>query len=758
MNLDCKRRPVFWLIDNIGEDNIADYFDGNTLQMIGADVVALYDYDKASRTEWEQKIESGIKVAKQICEEKSWPWPGAASTKDSLMAEASMQFAARAGAEVVRGEDVVKCKITGSDPDKLKEKRAKRVSQYMSHNCTDGMPEWESENDQLLTSLSLIGMYYKKTFRDPLKGRNASYARSPMHVVVHDDAKTLIGTRVTEEINLNANAVQERIRSGIWSDISTHLEDDEFGSDEMFLEQHRTLDLDGDGYEEPYIVTVHKESMAVCRIVACYEEAGVFKGKDGKSVARIERLEYFTEFPFLLSPDGKFHKVGWAHLLGPNTDVINTIVNQLLDAGTLANCPPVFMGKGAKLPAGGLRVHPGRMIPVESSGQSLKDNIFIPPMVGPSDVLFNLLGLLTERGQKLANLSDSMQGETGGANVPATTTLALLDQALKVYTSILKRLFRSYKQEFQKLYRLDAKFLTDKEYINIIDIEPDDLAEVKVGAEALSDDSRALVEKDFNQMDKDIQPVMDPTASSEALRLARLNGMAQAAGMPPAVGRIFLEGIGVVQKDIDLIFPPVDPNAQQPDPPELMKVKAEILQMQQQGAQKDRELDHKHAEIEQKEALLIKQMAKLDAEIVQIKANSIKTLADAEKAEVGTQIGAYQAELDQMNADRDHDLAVAAQKASAESAKEKKDGGTGSAKPDAGAVQPVEGEQGNAGGDGLLPPQGAGVGGGLADGGLPVEGADLGGLGGMVAGIGGEAGGAAGHANVGQLPESGLMS
>ena len=765
MNLDCTPRPISWLIANIGKDNLADHLTENQLQAIGADVVALYDYDKASRSEWEQKIEAGMKVAKQICEEKTWPWPGAANTKDSLMAEASMQFASRAGAEVVRGEDVVKCKITGSDPNSLKEKRAKRVSQFMSYNCTDGMPEWESENDQLLTSVSLIGMYYKKTFRDELKGRSVSYARSPMQVVVNEDAKTLLGTRITEEINLNANKVREYIASDIWLDISDKLEADEYGSDEMFLEQHRTLDLDGDGYEEPYIVTVHRESQAVARIMACYEEAGVMpgKGKNKSTVARIEREEYFTEFPFLLSPDGKFHKIGWAHLLGPNTETVNTIVNQLLDSGTLANVPPIFIGKGAKLPAGGLRVHPGRLIPVDCSGQAIKDNVYTMPMAEPSEVLFKLLGLLTEKGQKLANLSESMQGETGGANVPATTTLALLDQALKVYTSILKRLFRSYKQEFQRLYKLDRRHLTDKEYVNIIDIEPEDLQEAGITPQQLTDDSRVLVAKDFNEQDKDIQPIMDPTASSEALRLARLNAMAQAAGMPPAVGRIYLEGIGCAQKDIDAIFPPVDPNAPPPPDPKMIEIQAKITQMQHQGEQKDRELALKHAEMEQKEAVAVHTIEKLQAEISNIKANSILALANAEKAEVGTQIDvvthqmkALQQQLDQINSDRDHELAKVQAQMSAESAKEDGDG-SGGAESDTGTVQPVENKQGDTGVSGVSQAQGAGASGGPADGSLPTPGADAGGLGSLAGGSGNQILSSQGHASTGELPPPGPM-
>jgi chaperonin GroES len=39
-------------------------------------------------------------------------------------------------------------------------------------------------------------------------------------------------------------------------------------SPHLFIEQHRRLDLDGDGYAEPYIVTVHLRSSKTVRIVA----------------------------------------------------------------------------------------------------------------------------------------------------------------------------------------------------------------------------------------------------------------------------------------------------------------------------------------------------------------------------------------------------------------------------------------------------------------------------------------------------------
>jgi hypothetical protein len=630
-----------------------------------------------------------------------------------------MNFAARAMAEVVRGKDVVKTETVGDDNQGLKEARGKRVSQAMSYQLVKQQPEWIPDTDQLLTSLPIIGMYYKFTYRDAALGRNVSCALSPLtEVVVHNDTKTLaLADRISRLFKRNRNYVVEKIREGTWADIEDKLSPEEDCPLAEFVEQQCWYDLDDDGYKEPYLITVHKDTGTVARICVCYEEEGIVYGKanddeGGQKVLRITPLDYYTEFGFLPQPDGTFHKMGFAQLLGAINEEINTIRSQLIDSGTLANLRPGFIGKGAKIPAGGIKSQIGRLTPVESNGQDLRANIFFPDFAGPSDTLFKLLSLLDDKGHKLANISEGMQGEQSGANVPATTVLALLDQALKVYTSILWRQYRSFENEFAKLYRLNAIHLTDEEYRTIVD------------------DPQASVKADFDLKNCDIEPVMDPKASSEALRLARLNAMAQAAEMPPAVGRIYLKGIGCNQKDIDAIFPPpqIDPQTGQPVPPppdpKMLEIQAKITQMQHQGEQKDRELALKHMEMEQKEAVSVFTIEKLQAEIANIKANSILALANAEKAEVGTQLAMFQShmdalqhELDRLNADRDHDLSKLQSQLNAQGGEDGNgsDGDTGAEQGDASGVDDQQAgaadngvPQGDAGGAGAAASAGAG--------------------------------------------------
>jgi len=217
MQIQVEKRPISWLRDNVQRVNICDDFDEATLNAIGSEIVLMAETDEQSRSEWRERTEKGMKIAMQVLEEKSFPWVGAANTKDTLIAEAAMQFAARASAEINKGGDIVRTKLTGNDAKGTKERRGRRVGQYMSYACTDIMTEWEPDTEQLLTSVSVIGMYYKKTYRDDVLKRSVSMSISPFRVIVNENAKTIdTAERVTHHIHdMSRNNILERIRSGL---------------------------------------------------------------------------------------------------------------------------------------------------------------------------------------------------------------------------------------------------------------------------------------------------------------------------------------------------------------------------------------------------------------------------------------------------------------------------------------------------------------------------------------------------------------
>jgi chaperonin GroES len=159
------------------------------------------------------------------------------------------------------------------------------------------------------------------------------------------------------------------------------------------LEQHCHIDFDGDGYAEPYIVYVRRDNKKVARIVARYTQKDIEVNESGV-ILSIKAEQYFTKYPFIPSPDGGFYDLGFGVLLGPLNESINTIINQLVDAGTMANTAGGFLSRGIKLRGGNYTFNPMEWKHVDTTGDDLRKGIVPLPVREPSQVMFTLLNLL----------------------------------------------------------------------------------------------------------------------------------------------------------------------------------------------------------------------------------------------------------------------------------------------------------------------------------------------------------------------------
>ena len=76
--------------------NVADLLNEDQLLQIGDEAHRGFFNDLSSRQPWEKDLTNWTKMALQISEEKTYPWPNAANIKFPLLATAAMQLAARA--------------------------------------------------------------------------------------------------------------------------------------------------------------------------------------------------------------------------------------------------------------------------------------------------------------------------------------------------------------------------------------------------------------------------------------------------------------------------------------------------------------------------------------------------------------------------------------------------------------------------------------------------------------------------------------
>jgi chaperonin GroES len=550
-------------------DNLVDILDKSEVTKIGSRIISDVEIDKISRGDWLIRYDAALDSAMQVRKVKTTPWLNASNIKYPQVTVASLQFQARAYPAIVDGSNLVKGRVLGPDPDGIKRARADRIAAHMTWQLMYRMDGWEEDTDRLLLMLPIVGCVFRKSYYDPLSAANRSDMVTGSDFIINYWAKSLdAAPRYTHVLHMYPYEVKERIAAGIWAEI--HI--DQNGEDEDalvdFYEHHCMMDLDDDGLPEPYVVTCNMEGQ-VARIVPCFGLNDVTvnsiadgkpvkasallqdsKHKDVGKIVRIVRRQYFVKYGFIPAPDGSFYDIGFGTLLADISASIDTVMNQMIDAGTLQNAQGGWIANGVTMKSGNMSFRSvGEWKRVDTGGALLRDSIVPLQLPGPSPVLFNLLGMLIQAAKEVTSIQDVMTGQ-GTANQPATTTLALIEQGQKVMTSIFKRIHRAFGQELRILRRLNKDFLDDQEYFQLND----------------GQDAMDVSREDYEDDDLDVLPVSDPTAVSDMQKMARAEATMIFRGDPKVnqdeLYRRYLEATG--QRDAKALLtpegpPPVDP-------------------------------------------------------------------------------------------------------------------------------------------------------------------------------------------------------
>lgn len=611
--------------DIYNADSIVDLIDDDFLNQIGGEVIEGFDNDKISRIAWDEEMKEAMDLALQIKGEKTFPWPNASNVKMPLLTEAAIQFNSRMYPALVPDKDLVKTRVIGNDPQGEKNKQGIRVSKYMSWQMLEEMEEWEEEMDIGLMILPILGNMYKKTYHS---GRNYSEMLSPAEFVINNNAKNLETCyRKSHVLYKTANDVKLEVLQGNYRDVQLGEPKQKDNSDKTeennnpqidrstpykFIEQHTYLDLDKDGLEEPYIITVEYDSQQVVRIEPGFDIDEVLINDE--KVIKIDQIQYFTKYGFIPNPDGGIMDLGLGKLLGPTNHSVNTLINQLIDAGTKANMGGGFLGRGVRMKGGSLRFQMGEYKRIDSTGDDLRKNIVSLPTPEPSNVLFSLLGMLINAGQRLASTMDSQIGEDPGQNQKATTTMAVQEQGQKIFNGIYKRNLRSLNKEVKKLFKLNTLYLPEESYLNVLDNIPEEMG-------------TTIKQADFDPKSLNIVASADRSYSSQQMRMAKSQALWEKVptGLvnPQLAMKTMLEA------------------EEQPNVEQLMQVEPPKPSIDMLELQHKKQIEWAKIELD---------TVKLMQDDLKVQADAIHKLAQAEAAEEGNQIEQYKAQLESIKA------------------------------------------------------------------------------------------------------------
>ena len=519
-------------------ENLAERIDSWELSKIALKYLDLIEKDKEAREERDKQYEDGLRRTGLGHDAPGGAsFMGASKVVHPVMAEACVDFAARAIKELFPPDGPVKTKIIGEfSEDKVK--RAERKRDYMNWQLTEQIEEYRDEQEQMLTQLPLGGSQYMKMYYDDMKKRPCAEFVPIDNVYLPFAAGNFYtAERVTEVQDITQEQYELRIESGLYKDVEIYRmsqapeeskpekannkiegrKADGTNVDGIRRVYHITtwLALDDDktagGERAPYILMLDEENRDVVGLYRNWE--------DGDET--LTKLDHIIEFKFI--PWRGAYAIGLPHLIGGLSAALTGALRALLDSAHIATAPTMLKLKGGKISGQSQVIEPTQVTEIEGApGVDDIRKIAMPmPFNQPSPVLLQLLGWLTDAAKGVVTTSEEKIADIT-SNAPVGTTQALIEQGAAVFSSIHSRLHDSQRRVFRVLARLNRWYLDEQRKSEIVaDLE--------------------ISQNDFKS-NSDVIPVSDPHIFAESQRYAQIQTLAaRAQANPDLYNRLAVE-------------------------------------------------------------------------------------------------------------------------------------------------------------------------------------------------------------------------
>lgn len=633
--------------------NLAEHIDAPELERIAHELLDGIDADLQSRLDWIQSTASGIKHLGLKIENPRSPSAdadtaveGQSTVRSPMMLDAVMRFQANAGGELLPAGGPVK--VANDTPPKTDQQRlmestavtppdnsdtdAEILEMLMNHYLTTVDRPYYSDTKRMFFKQGFRGSGFKKVYRCPILRRPVSRSVDADDIIVSNDEVSIQECeRVTHRIKMRQSVLRRMQLEGQYldTDVSTPTapETDPVVAAEneaqgftintqrpadykhTIYETYAELDIDGFGQKDvpglplPYRVTLDKDSQKVLEVRRNWKDG------DDRYLARIPIVKYtFVE-------GMGFYGIGLLNIMGNATAAVTTMWRLAIDAGGFASWPGfLYADTVGRQDTMQMRVGLGSGLRINTNGQSIQDAVMGLPYKDVTAGLLQMMSTVAEEGRRVGGTPELMVGE-GRQDVPVGTTLAMLDQAVKVVDGVHKGMHISQAEEFallRDLFREDP----DSLLCSAPRTKPVDKVQI----------IRALE----NCL---LTPAADPNTPSHTIRVMKAVALIQLVTMDPKSWKLpdvyrrvaAMVGMG----SIDELLAPPQNGATPPDP----KALAELGKLQTQMAEladkaKDRESKENIERMQSIIKILITNAEMADKEQQRISAERIAVISE----------------------------------------------------------------------------------------------------------------------------------
>lgn len=671
------------LIAAIDKPNLTDELTEEQLIKLGSLVCNAHEENLESMDDWESTLEDGMRLCKPDSKAQDKPWDNASNYKSQIANDAIRDFGDKAVMEILANPDLVNVEFEDEENEQTKE-ASERVKKHINWqiNCED--KTWRPQQERLFYRLAAQGSVFKKTYFDSGLGHNCSELISYPDFSINNNCQTFNEKHNFTHIRTyTRNEIRERINSDLWRDIELSMNDDDENPVDneqyKFLEQITEFDIDGDGYSEPVLVTVHEQSGQVVRVTALFDRDSIvikyndatttykeaaqrivsqepspfntedehiayieneLKALDKKAVLIcINPVNIITHYRFIDSADCSLLGWGYQHLMASSIKGINKATNSLFNAGDLANLQSGFLSKEHKEKRkGNTDFKPGMWRQTDIPADQLPNSMAPLPVKEPSTVLLQLneqLKAETQAQGSKINIEEMMS-----PNIPAASILGILQEGSIPTSALIFRLLNSMSQEFTVMYELNARYTDPVEYQKL--------------------NNGANYEEDYNE-DLFIKPTANAKFSNQSQRIQLATAemeqiplIIQAGGNVLPIIEGYFNAIGSDKYQAVFVKQPSpEEQAQLQQMQQAQQMQAEAIQRQNELIEADyqlklqketRENEESQAKIatmiaeqERKDQEMQLKIAELESQLQKEQAETIETIQNAEKINAETQ-------------------------------------------------------------------------------------------------------------------------
>ena len=496
--------------------NLAEEMNDLDLSVLASKYLDLFEKDKEDRKERDKQYEDGLRRTGLGNDAPGGAnFQGASRVVHPVMAEACVDFAARAIKELFPPDGPTRTKIIGEvTPEKTD--RAERKRDYMNWQLTEQIEEYRDEQEQMFTQLPMGGSQYMKLWYDEQKRRPCAEFVPIDNILLPFAASNFYtAQRATEMQDITEYEFKARVNRGLYRDVeliratmdpeptapekaNEKIEGKKRGENVDGLRRvyhcYTWLELEEDsrtkGELAPYVLMIDELDLNVVGLYRNWEEGDETRAK----------LDWIVEFKFI--PWRGAYAIGLPHLIGGLSAALTGALRALLDTAHINNAATMVKLKGAKVSGQSDQIEVTEVKEIEAApGVDDIRKVAMPlPFNPPSPVLMNLLGWLTEAAKGVITTSEEKIADVT-SQAPVGTTLAMIEQGAVVFSAIHARLHESQKRLLMILGRINRWYLDDQQKGDVVaDLE---------------------ISRDDFERNSDVIPVSDPHIFSESQRMAQ---------------------------------------------------------------------------------------------------------------------------------------------------------------------------------------------------------------------------------------------